>query len=79
MSAVFDQRRKMTNLMMHWQLIQGADESDPSKHSGNRRIPSSWTALHAGKFTELQDEKRKNSLTLSDVLDNGRNEGEIRS
>ncbi len=69
----------MTTLKLQWQLIQGADGRPHLNIQWDRRIPSSWAALHAGKFTEVQDEKRKNSLILSDVLDNGRNGGAIRS
>lgn len=45
----------MTALKMHWQLIQGAI----STYSGNRRSQTSCAALHARKFTEVQDENNE--------------------
>ena len=47
----------MTALKMHWQLTQGADgRPHLNMQWESARSQSSCAALHARKFTEVQDE-----------------------
>ena len=43
----------MTRLMMHWHLVQVADEKDTSTWRGNRLTPAQWVAIHVPSVSQV--------------------------